>query len=127
MIEEVWNKGNLAIIPELISSDYVETSGRGITIKGHEGIRQHVTSLCTAFPDFQMTIDEIVGEDDTLAVRLKWSGTFKEKIRGIKPTGRHVRIKEALFFRFDNGKQIEAIPFTDTLSLFQQMGVNPTN
>ena len=73
-----------------------------------------------------MTIDEIVGEGDTIAARLTWSGTFKEKIWGIEPNNKQVIIKEALFFRFDNAKQVEAIPFTDTLYLFQQMGVTFT-
>jgi len=124
MVAEVWNKGNLELIPELCSSDYLEPAGNR-DIKGHDGIRNHVNSLRNSFHDFTMQIDEIVGEGDTLAARLTWSGIFLEKIWGFEPNGKQILVKEAMFFRFLDGKQIEAIPFTDLSSLFQQMSSNP--
>jgi len=58
-VEEVWNKGNIELIPEFISPEYIEPAG-DTNIIGLEGITQHVTSLRKAFSGFKMTIHEMV-------------------------------------------------------------------
>jgi len=122
VFEEVFNKGNLAIIPELISPDYIYHSPFG-DFKGVEGFKQFVTMTRQAFPDVKMKIDDMLAEGDKLAVRLSWGGTFKGKFGDIEPTGHNINMTAAYFYRYKNGKEVEAIPFTDMLSLYQQMGV----
>ena len=124
VFEEVWNKGNLELIPELVSPDYVHHGLQGES-KGHEGYRQMVTSTRNAMPDLHYTVEDVVGEGDKLAVRLSWSGTFTGKMGDIEPTGKKVNMKQALFNRYVDGKCVEAIPFMDTVTLYQQMGISP--
>lgn len=50
LFDEVWNQGNLAIIDERLSADYV---GHSVTeIQGPEGAKQFVTVMRGAFPDY---------------------------------------------------------------------------
>ena len=61
--EEVWNKGNMEIVPELVSPDYYFRNVQG-EFKGHEGYIQMVKSIRDAFPDVHYTIDDVMGEGD---------------------------------------------------------------
>ena len=111
-VEEVWNKGNIELIPEFVSPEYFEAAGIGYNVIGHEGITQHVTSLRTAIPDFKMTIDNMVCEGNVIAAQLTQEGTFKQAIGSIEPNNKLITIKEAVFIKFEDSKQVELILYT---------------
>jgi predicted ester cyclase len=122
-VEEVWNKGNLAIIPELLAPNYVAHPLTGDEVKGTDGFKQMVVTSRTAMPDLRYTIDSMVAEGDVVAVRYTATGTFTGKYGDIKPTGKKMKRTDAIFHRFEGGKQVEAWTFSDTLSLYQQLGI----
>ena len=117
--EEVWNKGDYSIIPEVVSPDYTNSYGH----KGLNDFEQFVKGSRTAFPDLHYTVDEIIGEGDTLAIRLTMNGTFSGKMGDIEPTGNNVNYTFVLISRFVDGKCIESNVFGDSIVLYQQMGV----
>jgi len=116
--EEIWNKGDLSVIPEVISPDYVD----GIR-KGLKDFEQMVKQQRAAMPDLHYTIDQVVGEGDTLAIRLTLTGTFKNKSGDIEPTGKKGSYTHVLFNRYVNGKCVEATAFGDTLTFYRQWGI----
>ncbi len=121
-VEELFNKGNLSIADEIISPEYVYHSPTG-EVKGPEGIKQMVTTFRTAFPDGRFIIDDMVAEGDKVAVRYSWTGTFKGEYMGISPTGKKANLTSAIFYRFKSGKEVEAISFSDSLTMYQQLGI----
>jgi predicted ester cyclase len=126
IIEEVFNKGNISIIPKLIAPGWICQNPYGKEFKGPEGFKQFVTMYRNAFPDLQLTIDDVVGEGDTLAARLTWRGTFKGKLGEIKPTGKKLDMPFAYFYYYKDGKETgEPIGFSDTLTMYQQLGIKP--
>jgi steroid delta-isomerase-like uncharacterized protein len=125
-VEEFWNKGDFSSVPELISPDFVYPIPNG-ELKGHDGFKQWVKIWHTACPDFHMTINKIVGEDDTVVVSLSWTGTFTGKFMDYEPTGNKIIMTEAWFIHFKDGKDTGPTPFANLLSLFQQMGIYPPN
>lgn len=122
-VDEIWNKGNLDIIPELIAPNYVVHSLTGNDAKGVEGFRQMVISQRTGVPDLHFTIDSMVAEGDMVAVCYTYKGTFTGEVQGIKPTGKKGSSKTAIFHRFENGKQAEAWTFSDTLAMYRAFGI----
>lgn len=121
--EEVINKANLAIIPELIAPEYVFHNPLGIEAKGPEGFKQMVTMLRAAFPDIHCTIDDMVGEGDQTATRATLTCTFKGEMMGIPPTGRKATLSGFLFAKWKGGKEVEAWESIDTLAWYQQLGI----
>ncbi len=121
-VEELFNKGNLAVADDIISSEYVYHGPTG-ELKGPEGVKQIVTAWRTAFPDGRFTIDDMVAEGDKVAVRYTMTGTFKGEYMGIAPTGKKVNITAAFFYHFKNGKEVEALPFEDMLTFYRQLGI----
>ena len=122
--EEVFNKGNLGVLNELIAPNYIHMTG-GQEIKGIEGFKQLVAMMRTAFPDLRATIDDMVAEGDMVAIRFTIRGTFKGEYMGIAPTGKQFTFTEAVFHRMEGGKQVEAWSYADTLSFYRQLGISP--
>ena len=124
-VEELFNKGNLSVADEIISADYVCHHPSGIEFKGPEGVKQLVAMARNAFPDLHFTIDDMVAEGDKVAVRYTYTGTHKGEYMGIAPTGKQVTMTAANFYRFEGGKEVEDLPYSDSLALYQQLGVSP--
>jgi steroid delta-isomerase-like uncharacterized protein len=123
-VEELWNKGDLAVADKIISPDYVYHNPLG-EFKGPEGFKQMVAMELKSFPDIHFTIDDMVAEGDKVAVRYTFTGTFKGDFAGMAPTGKGFKMTAAFFYRFKDGKQVEALPFADNLTFYQQLGISP--
>ena len=121
---EIFHKGNLAVVDEIIHPEYVYHGPIG-EYKGPEGFKQLVALGRSAFPDIHYDIVDMFGEGDKLAVHYRMTGTFKGEFMGIPPTGNKVDLDQAFLYRFKDGKEVEALPFSDNLAMFQQMGVKP--
>jgi len=81
--------------------------------------------IIAAFPDINVTIDDIIAEGDRVVVRMHTSGTQKGEFRGIPPTGKTAVITEMSIYRISEGKIAEAWVVSDWLGLMQQLGVIP--
>ena len=121
--EEVFNKGNLDIIPEFFAPDYSFRSPLGIEAKGPDGFKQMVAMMRTALPDFHCTVEDMFGEGDKVACRVTVTGTFKGEMMGILPTGKKATIQAILITRWADGKEIEAWESLDTVAFYQQLGI----
>ena len=123
--KEVFNKGNMAVVDELYTANYVLHDPSG-PVQGPEGIKQYVTMLRSAFPDMHITIEDAVAEGDTVVVRTTGRGTHKGDFMGIPPTGKQVTVAGITIIRIVNGKAEEAWYNGDDLGLLQQLGVVPS-
>ena len=121
--EEVFNQGNLEIIPEFFASNYSFHSPLGLEAKGPEGFKQMVAMMRTALPDFHCTVDDIFAEGDKVANRVTITGTFKGEMMGIAPTGKKISVQAILITQWVDGKEVEAWESLDTLAFYQQLGI----
>jgi predicted ester cyclase len=120
LYDEVWNKGNMSVVAELVSPDYDSYGYKGV-----EGYKQLVINYRTAFPDIHNTINRVIGEGDWLAYEVTTRGTFKGKLLNIEPTGKEAKWVRAFFSRYKDGKVMTAVAYTDTVEFYQQIGVPP--
>jgi len=79
----------------------------------------------TAFPDFQVTVEDVVAEGDKVARRVTLSGTHKGEYMGIPPTGKQMTMGVITIERIEGGKIAEQWGEADMLGLMQQLGVMP--
>jgi predicted ester cyclase len=78
--------------------------------------------LRAAFPDLQLTVEDIIAEGDRVAVNLTARGTHRGTFQGIAPTGKTVTVSAFEVVRIENGKLVEHWGGPDTLNLLQQLG-----
>lgn len=126
-MEEIWSKGNLDIIGELVATDMILRDGVFPEGRGHEFLRTQVRDLRTAFPDLRFTVDEVLPTTgDRVLVRWTCRGTHRGPLLDIAPTGRSMNLTGVDFMRIVNGKIVENNSFWDSYGAFQQLGVVPS-
>ena len=123
-IEEVWNKGNLQVADEIFHPAATSPSAPQLP-PGTAGVRMIAEMFRSAFPDFHMTIEDLVAEEDIVVARFTQGGTHRGTFMGAAPTGRQVQFTEIGILRVAGGKVVESWYETDMLSLYQQVGLIP--
>lgn len=83
------------------------------------------SSMHVAFPDISYTIDQIIAEDDMVAVKITWKGTHLGKFRNTAPTGVKVSSNRMATFHIVQGKIVEFWMVSEMLGLYQQLGEIP--
>jgi predicted ester cyclase len=119
IIEEGFNHGRLEIADELIAAGAIEHQ-RG-SADGPEGLKRTIKILRSAFPDFTITITELVAVDDKVWVMQKGGGTNLGSFAGHPPTGRKAFIDVIDVCRFENGKMVEHWGVPDQLGMMMAL------
>ena len=126
LYEEVFNKRNLAVADELLtetSLNHADPHGAGRV--GPESLKGVVQMLTAGFPDFHMTLEDLVAEGDKVVVRITASGTHQGAFMGIPPTGKRFTQQQIHLVRVVDGKVTENWNVRDDLGMMQQLGVIP--
>jgi steroid delta-isomerase-like uncharacterized protein len=123
LIAEVWNRGNFAVVDELVAPNYVGHSST--ETRGREGYTQFFSRLRTAFPDIQFTVGDQIVEGDRVVARWTARGTHVGEYAGLPPTGKSGVVTGITVFRIPEGEVRECWTNADELGLLQQLGVVP--
>ena len=111
---------------ELVATDFVGHFPGQPTLEGLEAYRQFGSQYFSAFPDLQITPEDLIAEGDKVTMRYAWRGTHKGELMGIPPTGKQVVTSGISILRVANGKIAEQWDNFDNLGMLQQIGVIPT-
>lgn len=122
VIEEVFNQGNFAVLPELFKPDFVEHQfGLHATFAG---MQKDVEYLRASFPDLHLTIEDIAALDDKVWIRMTARGTNTGGIMG-PPNGKRFEIAVFDELRFEDGKIVEHWGSPDRFAQMAQLGLLP--
>ena len=124
LFEEMWNSKNLAVVDELVAPNFVFHNSVQ-TLYGPEGFKQFATTYHTAFPEAHFTVEDVIAEGDTVALRWSARATHKGELLGIPPTGKEVTVTGITITLISNGKSVESWGEFDALGMLQQIGVIP--
>ena len=123
--EEVWNKGNLAAVDELVTPDYTGYGpGRRVT-RGPEELKKVVARMHSAFPDLLFTVEDEIAEGDRVVTRWTGRGTHRGEWRGIAATGKQVSFSGIAIRRIAGGRIAERWVNADYSALMRQIGGGP--
>jgi predicted ester cyclase len=120
LIEEGFNQGNLAVADELVAPGAREHQ-RG-SDDGPEGVKKTIKYLRSAFPDFEITIDEVVVSGDKVWARQRGGGTNLGSFAGHPPSGRKAFTDVIDVCRIEDGKIVEHWGVPDQLGMMMQLG-----
>jgi steroid delta-isomerase-like uncharacterized protein len=126
LYEEVWNKRRVELVDELISPSHAMHDNHlpdsGV---GPEAYKRNVARFVTGFPDLRLTVEDMLAENDKVAVGWTISGTHKGEFRGISPTGKKVSMEGITINHIVDGKIMDSYISADYLGLMQELGVAP--
>ena len=126
-MDEVWNKGNVDFIDEVFAPNWVNHDPtvpeemRG----GVEGGKRLAQMYRNAFPDTQMTVEDLIAEGDKVVTRYTARGTHQGELMGIPPSGNRAEVTGISIDRIEGGKFVESWNIVDALGMMQQIGAIP--
>jgi steroid delta-isomerase-like uncharacterized protein len=125
-IEEMFSGGNLGLAEELYSPEFVNHDpADDEDAHGIDGIRARVEGYRAAFPDLNVTVEDILGEGDRVCTRWIARGTHEGDLEGLPATGRTMQIDGMSIDRIEDGKIVETWDNWDTIGMMRQLGAIP--
>ena len=122
-IEEIWNQKNLAAMDKYFTADIVDHDAPPGQKPGLTGLKETMTMMQAAFPDWRVVIEKAVEEGDTVVARIRSSGTHQGNFFGIPATGRPFKATGIHILSYRDGKMSEHWGNSDDLGMMQQLGV----
>jgi predicted ester cyclase len=123
--EEVWGTGDQAALEELLDPNFVDHDALPGQASGREGHKQIVSAFRSAFPDLNVTTEDIVAVGENVFSRWTARSTHQGELLGIAPTGNRVTIKGIDVLRVAEDRIVERWAQSNDLEMMQQLGVVP--
>lgn len=125
LYDEVWNQKKLERLDELVAADQVDHSLPPGYPPGSEGAKAFIGMYLNAFPDLEITLEDIFAAGDKVASRWIATGTHSGELMGIPATGKRVTVTGISINRISGGKVVENWGEFDALGMMQKLGVVP--
>jgi steroid delta-isomerase-like uncharacterized protein len=123
-IDEIFLQGLPEAVDELVAEDFVpHTWGR--MANGREGLKQAIERVSSGLADVTMTVEDMIAEEDRVAVRLTSNARQVGEFMGLPPSGREYTIGEIHIFRIRGGQVVEHWHEADFLGMMRQLGALP--
>ena len=124
LYEEVYNRGNVALVDELYAPD-VELHIAGILEDpfGPEPIKQLVSMTRMAFPSVHATVDDLIAAEDRVAAQVSFTGAFQGVGMGTSPRANLSWWRRTDVYRIVNGRIVEQWGDRDDFTMLQRLGV----
>jgi steroid delta-isomerase-like uncharacterized protein len=124
--DEVFGQGQTEVVDEVISADAIDHSPPPFPVDDvRQGLKQFAQVLRAAFPDIRFTINEMVSEDDKVAVYFTMVGTHQGEFMGIPASGAAVSVEGFDLIRVRDGLCVEHWGVQDNAALLEQLGAMP--
>ena len=128
--EEIFNRKNFAVCDQMMAEEYFEHAPAPFSesapgrVNGPQTMRQTAEWLLAQFPDLHMTIEAMIAEGDTVAVRILSEGTNLGPLNGVvPPTGKRFSARQSHWYRVVDGKLVEHWATREDLPAMLQLGV----
>jgi predicted ester cyclase len=122
---EIVNQKNPDLIEECYPPDFV-WHGPDQDIRGYEQAKQLSSTFLAAFPDAQITDEDVIAEGEKVVRRYTTHATHQGETEMFgPPTGRQIELKGITIHRIEGGKIVEEWESYDNLSMMKQLGFAP--
>jgi steroid delta-isomerase-like uncharacterized protein len=126
MSAEVFDGGEIDVVDELVSPDFVDHDPLPGLPANREGLKQAVLTFRSAFPDFAVEVVNTLVDGDRVIDHTRASGTHAGEFLGIPATGRRVSASAIVLSRLgEDGRIAERWQCFNGLQLLQQLGAVP--
>lgn len=120
---KAWNEGEVNVLDSILGNDYINhTPSTKTGIHDRNELKSIIQSFRKAFPDLHFSIEDIIATDDRIVARVRMTGTHKDSLFGLPPTGKTVSVNQINIEQVENGRITEHWRVTDELELMKQLG-----
>src|SRR5437016_5725776 len=117
--EEVWNQQKRESIAKMFSADGLAhgLAAEGGPLRGPQAFEAFHQAFLNAFPDLRVAIEDLIAEDDKVAIRWNVTGTLRGTGLGVTPTGQSMKVTGMSILRVSKGAIVEAWNNFDVLGM----------
>jgi steroid delta-isomerase-like uncharacterized protein len=108
------------VAPEVV----VQIAGIPELLRGRAAFQEWAESYLSGWKS-ELTIDHVIAEKDSVAIRWTMRGTHTGDYAGLPATGADVSFTAMEWIRFEDGMAVQCWILFDTADLFQQLGILP--
>ncbi len=102
--EGTWNTGDLGILDEVLAPTFVNHEITDRDVSHLDLYKRAVVETHEGLPDFALTIDALIAEEDMVVGRWHWRGTHTGAAPWGAPTGREITATGITIIRVAGGK-----------------------
>ena len=121
-VEEVWDMGNPYAVDKFLAEHFKRHRSPLLPSLTREEQKQLLINFRTAFPDIQLTVEEVIADDKRIAFRSTIRATHQGELMGIPPTGKPITVSLVDIIHIEDGRFVEQWGGPDLLDLVQQLG-----
>ena len=125
VFEEAFNRGNLAVVDELLSPNHFAHNAIGGAPNGPQGFKLLIVMFRTAFPNLHCTVEDEIREGDKFSAHWTLRGTQQGPFMGNPPPGKPVSVPGLIYGRTVDGKVVEDWTLIDQMKILVQLGLVP--
>jgi steroid delta-isomerase-like uncharacterized protein len=120
-----WNEGDYSAVRDLVSESVVlrNPSAPGGEVHGPDEAEAFMRGVLTGFPDFEVSVVEMLADDDRVMYEAELTMTHEGEFEGIPPTGRTVETREMANYHVADGRIQSYAVFFDQQAVFEQLGL----
>lgn len=122
---DAWNTREFDRFDKLMGDHAVLRIGGDVVPCDPAATRAIAEEWTTAFPDWRFDLLALIAEGDRVVAHMPYSGTHRQPILGVGPTGRACVVDEIVIFRIAGGRIAEAWEVYDEAGMWRQLGVVP--
>ena len=124
-VDEIQNAHSLEALESIFAEDFVDhmASSGGLFVGGMDGLKRGYAAFLNAFPDLQVTVEDMIAEGDKVVAFKTLTGTHRGTHLGVPPTGKRVTYQIISIYRIKDGKIAAYWGLQDEISLKRQLGV----
>jgi predicted ester cyclase len=126
--EKIWidglNRGDVSPADETFAPNcIIHMAGAPNPNLSVAAFKELVTGLLTAFPDFQIAVEDQMVSDDKVAFRWIAKGTHDGPLGEAQPTGKKVQFEGLIFDHVVGEQVVERWEQWDQMGMLQQLGL----
>lgn len=116
------NEGDVVRMMSFYRTDFrCEENGQRRPASGAQADIAPSREFLWAFPDRELTVEQVIARDDHVVVRWTITGTHEREWEGIAASGAEVVVAGCSIYRLRAGKLERAWHYQDNLSLLEQL------
>ena len=123
---DLLNAGDVDGFGEGMAADFVDHEELPGLEPTKEGVIAFFRMYLAAFPDLNMSVEDVVSSGDKVVARVRATGTHQGDLMGMPATGKSIDVQMIDIIRFrDDGLASEHWGVFDTMTMMQQLGAVP--
>jgi predicted ester cyclase len=119
--EDLWDHADKSLIPKIFHADFTFRGSLGPTLVGYEQFAGYVDYVTGAFDHYKTDILLLIEEGHRVSGKMRFHGTHRQELFGVKATGKHVWWIGMPIFTFESGKVRDLYVLGDVYGLISRL------